>query len=143
MTKGDARDLFSEAYDGELDADARARFDAALTEDVELAVEFAEFCDLIDLTRADAAKDAEPPVNLLPAIQRKIRVRSAGRFYRDGFSERMGARTLMPLVVAIIMLLILAIAIISISMIDVDDTNAPDAGAPTSDAGVTHSPAAP
>ncbi|NOY90601.1 MAG: hypothetical protein GXP55_05270 [Deltaproteobacteria bacterium] len=133
MTKGDARDLFSEAYDDELDADARARFDAALAEDVDLAVEFAEFCDLIDLTRADAAKDAEPPVNLLPAIQRKIRVRSAGRFYRDGFSERMGSKTLMPLVLSVLMLLLLAIALIGLSFIQIDQDTTP-----SSDAGVTH-----
>jgi len=130
VTSDEAKDLFSEAYDDELDAETRARFDAALAEDTDLAVEFAEFCDLLDITHADAERDAEPPRDLLPGIQKKIRIRSAGRFYRDGFSERMGSKTLMPVVVGIIMLLILAIAIIGISMIDVDGGDTSDGGVP-------------
>jgi len=133
VTSDEARDLFSEAYDGELDADAKALFDAALSEDVDLAVEFAEFCELLDVTHDDAAQNAEPPRDLLPGIQRKIRVRSAGRFYRDNFASRMGSKTLMPVVLSVLMLLLLAIALIGISFSEIDQGGAPpeqDAGAP-------------
>jgi len=137
VNSDEARDLFSEAYDDQLENEKKAAFDAALAEDPELAVEFAEFCDLLDITHADAARDAEPPRDLLPAIQKKIHIRSAGRFYRDGFAERMGARTLMPIVVGIIMLLILAVVLVGISFVDIDDASHTDAGTPTTDGGTS------
>lgn len=128
MNSEEARDLFSEAYDDALDPERKAAFDAALAEDPELAVEFAEFAELLDLTHADAARETEPPRDLLPAIQKKIRTRSAGRFYRDSFAQRMGAKTLMPIVIGIIMLLILAVALAGLSLIEIEGAGGSDAG---------------
>ena len=87
MTADEARELFSEAYDGELDEEGRAAFEAALAADEDLAIEYAEFEEVIDGTHAMHTGGAAPP-DLLKGIQRKIRERSGGRFFRDRFAAK-------------------------------------------------------
>jgi anti-sigma factor RsiW len=87
MSADDARELFSEAYDSELDEDGRAAFDAALAADEDLAEEYAEFAEVIDGTHAMHTGGAAAP-DLLKGIQRKIRDRSGGRFFRDRFAAK-------------------------------------------------------
>ena len=87
MSADEARDLFSDAYDSELGDEERAAFDAALEADEELAQEFEEFAEILDGTHAMHTGGAAPP-DLLKGIQRKIRERSGGRFFRDRFAAK-------------------------------------------------------
>lgn len=86
MTPDEARDLFSAAHDRELTSDVKRAFDVLLSEDVELAAEYAAFCQV--LSSASAPLTDAP--NLLPGVQKKLRSRSRGKFYRDAFSEHAG-----------------------------------------------------
>ena len=79
-----ARDLFSEAFEDELDPALRARFDAALAADATLREEYEAFVALFAGARSLAA---EPAPDLLPSVQRKLRERSRGRYYRARFAE--------------------------------------------------------
>ena len=109
MTSQEARELFSAAYDSELDPGTQAAFDSALAADAALATEYAEFRTLLTA----AAEDSTPPgptPDLLPGVQRRLRARSRGRFYRDRFSERAGLGARSPLVVVIVMLVLGALA---------------------------------
>jgi len=49
-----------------------------------------------------------PEVNLLPGVQRRIRERSRGRFYGDGWSRR-GSPTSTYIVTSLLMLVILVL----------------------------------
>jgi hypothetical protein len=49
-----------------------------------------------------------PEVDLLPGVQRRIRERSRGRFYADGWSQR-GSATSTYIVTSLLMLVILVI----------------------------------
>ena len=105
MTSQEARELFSAAYDAELDTVTQTAFESALAADTSLATEYAEFRTLLTA----AAEDSTPPgptPDLLPGVQRRLRARSRGRFYRDRFSERAGLGLRSPLIVAVIMLVL-------------------------------------
>lgn len=140
MNADQARDLFSDAYDGTLSAEQRAAFDALLAEDAALRAEFEELKELLDethqlkdlfreggISEAEALEafvadrplpgDADPPPDLLKGVQRKIRERSRGRFYRDRFTEK---RTMgwTPLILALLMVLILGVAWFGMSYVE-------------------------
>ena len=102
----EAVELFSDAYDGELDEETQARFDAALAADEELAEEYAEFATVLDGTHS-LNTGGTPPPDLLKGIQRKIRERSNGRFFRDHYSSRqqVGVAWLTLLLAAVMFLL--------------------------------------
>lgn len=63
--------------------------------------------DVRALLRKAAAKD-EPPRDLLHGVQRRIRHRSRGKFYGDGWSRTTGPSSTY-LVTSLLMLVILAI----------------------------------
>ena len=110
MTPAEARELFSAAFERELDAAQQQAFDAALAADAQLAREYQAFTAMLELARgsgADTAPD-EPVPDLLPGVQQRLRARSRGRFYADRFSERLGSGLLQPLPLALIMLGLLA-----------------------------------
>jgi len=108
VTSDDARELMSDAYDGSLDAAQRAAFDAALEADDELAAEYAELKSLLDEAHA-LDGDELPTPDLLGGVQKKIRERSKGRFYRDRFAES-GGLGWTPLLLGLVMLIILGAA---------------------------------
>ena len=141
MTGEEARERFSEAYDDELSAEERAAFDAALDADPELRAEYDDFRALLDGTHALAAEDDpdlrddvalrraflegfaesgadEPVPDLLPGVQKKIRERSRGRYYRDRFAERGKYAT--PLLLAIVMALVLGMAWFGLSYVQLE-----------------------
>ncbi|MBX3245849.1 MAG: hypothetical protein KF901_01565 [Myxococcales bacterium] len=139
MTSDEARDRFSDAYEGELSAEEQAAFDAALAADEALAAEYDDFRaflegtsalaglgDLLDL-RDDPSLRREflmepPPADapdLLPGVQKKLRERSRGRYYRDRFAERSKLRAF-PLVLGIIMVLILALSWFGLSYVQLE-----------------------
>ena len=117
MTPEQARELFSAAHDGELDATTQAALDAALAADPALAEEYAAFGRMLAWTRGaqnKAAPHATAPhaagPDLLPRVQRALRERSRGRFYADRFAERQGAAGVRPWLLAATLLLLLCAA---------------------------------
>lgn len=110
MSPEQARELFSAAHEGELDAPTRAALDAALAADPALAEQYAAFGRMLELTRGHSPLPATPEggsPNLLPGVQRALRLRSRGRFYPDRFSERQGATRLTPFILSAALLLVL------------------------------------
>ena len=116
MTPAQARELFSAAFERELDSAQQAAFSAALHADPDLAREYAAFAALLELTRGAGATSSagpdlqDPAPDLLPGVQRKLRARSRGRFYADRFAERLGSGLLQPLPLALLMLGLLGLA---------------------------------
>ena len=110
MTGEEAREKFSAAYDGELAGDAKSEFEAALADDAELAKEYGEFQSMLRETAALAIEPPPPPPDFVAGVQRKLRQRSRGRFYRDRFSQTSGPRAMLPILVGIAMLVVLGIA---------------------------------
>lgn len=108
MTADEVRELFSAAYDGELDAQQKPAFEAALARDAELAGEYAAFRAMLEGARNDPAETPAP--DLLPGVQRRLRARSRGRFYSDKFAERAGIGLWNPLLFAVAMVAVVALA---------------------------------
>jgi anti-sigma factor RsiW len=88
MNAEDAEALFSAAYDAELPADERREFERVLHDDPELAERYLEFCRTIQTLKL--AEESVPVPDLLAGVQRRLRSKSGGRFYRDRFAERAG-----------------------------------------------------
>lgn len=87
MNGDDARARFDAAIDDELDGGERAAFEAALARDPALRDEFVRHRRVVEATRALASA---PPVDLLGGVQQKLRARSGGKFYRDRFAVEQG-----------------------------------------------------
>jgi anti-sigma factor RsiW len=109
MTAEQARELFSAAFEHELDESQASAFAAALAQDPELAREYDAFVATFELARQEPP-GASPGPNLLPGVQRRLRARSRGRFYGDRFAERLGSGLLQPLPLALLMLGLVAVA---------------------------------
>jgi len=115
MSPDEARELFSEAYEGLLAPPAREAFDAALEADAALREEYEGFASLLREVRASARHTPPPEVDLLGGVQGKLRRRSRGRYYRDRFAARSGTGLTTPLVVATVMALVLVAAWVFLS----------------------------
>lgn len=121
MTADEARDLFADAAEGNL-GERREAFDAALAGDAELKEEYALYQQLMGTTRAmgdDEAHDAAAPA-ILPAVQKKIRVRSRGRFFKDRFAEGADKNTLTLVLTMAVLLLVAATIVIVQNLVVVD-----------------------
>jgi anti-sigma factor RsiW len=111
MTAAQARELFSEAYERELDPAQAEAFAAALAADPELAREYDAFvATLSGIARSESSRPAAAAPNLLPGVQQRLRARSRGRFYGDRFAERLGSGLLQPLPLALLLLGVLVLA---------------------------------
>jgi anti-sigma factor RsiW len=106
VTSEQARELFSAAYDAQLDAPEQEAFDHQLESDAELAREYAAFCATLDAVRADAAT----PPDLLRGVQTRLRNASGGRYYADRFAERSGVGWLQPWVLLIACAVLMGLA---------------------------------
>ena len=130
MTRDEARENFGAAFDGEL-GETRAEFDALLAEDAELREEYDEFAQLLRETQSLALDDAlpdgggPPAPDLLAGVQKKLRARSGGRFYRDRFSERSTRGLSLPLVLAAAILVLLAVVLVALNWTTVLDVPPP------------------
>jgi hypothetical protein len=69
------------------------------------------------LLKRSLARDAEDAPNLLPGIQRRLRKRSRGKFFADGWSTA-NTRTSYALI-GLSTLLLVALAYIALSMVEV------------------------
>ncbi|MEZ4336262.1 MAG: hypothetical protein R3B82_06510 [Sandaracinaceae bacterium] len=116
MNSAEARDLFSEAFEGDLDEERKRAFDAVLAEDDALKAEYDDFVDTFNVLHKLAEPESVQAPNLLPRIQERIRRRSGGRYYRDRFSRRSGGPGwAMPVIAAVAVLLILGVAWFALS----------------------------
>lgn len=116
MSPDEARDLFSDAYDGELTPDDEAAFHALIAADDELQLEYESFCLFVGRTSELGIGD-EPEIDLLAGVQAKIRQRSGGRFYRDRYAMKSGPGRMTPLLIALVMFGVLAIAAFGLSFV--------------------------
>ena len=122
MTSDEARELFSAAHDGEIDAETKRAFELALAADAELEAEWKEFTELLREARAIAEEDEETDApDLLGGVQARLRVRSRGRFYRDRFASDASGKTMLPILLGVVMLLVIAIAWLTIHVVQVQD----------------------
>jgi len=127
VTSAQARELFSDAYDAELDPETRAAFDAALAADEALRADWAHFRAALDLARnalgADGGEAQAGPAptpgsamghvpNLLPGVQQRLRARSRGRYYGTRYAERRRRGRISP----VYLLVTLAVALVSLWM---------------------------
>lgn len=107
MTPEEAREHMDAALDGELTLAEQRAFDAALGADPSLREDYArlrewkrEACALREVPTSDG-------LDLLAGVQRRLRERSGGRFYRDRFSQAHGraGATIWMLALAVLVLL--------------------------------------
>jgi anti-sigma factor RsiW len=137
MTADEARELFSEAFEGELSPERKAAFDEAVANDPALHAEYDDFVDTFrTMGRLAEAEEAQPAPDLLHGVQDRLRKRSRGRYYRDRFSERAGPGWVMPLLFAMVGLLLVALAwyLLQMSMVVFEEpAEAPASERSTSD----------
>ena len=69
------------------------------------------------LLKRSLARDAEDAPNLLPGIQRRLRKRSRGKFFADGWST-INTRT-SYILIGLSTLLLVALAYLALSMVEV------------------------
>jgi anti-sigma factor RsiW len=117
VTPSEARDLFSAAYEAELDTQQRAAFDALIADDAALASEYAEFCETLRDAKNELLGTAPLP-DILPNVQRALRVKSRGRFYGDKFAERAGLGGFGPLLLGALTVGVLVLLWLSLSYFD-------------------------
>lgn len=109
MDSEQARDLFSEAFEGDLDDERQRAFQAALASDAELQAEYDDFVETFQIVGRMAEDVPEPP-DLLHGVQERLRKRSRGRYYRDRFAKRAGPGWMLPLLTSLAVLALLALA---------------------------------
>jgi anti-sigma-K factor RskA len=111
MDANQARDLFSEAYEGDLEGERSRAFERALAEDEALKAEYEDFVETLrmvgDLGKAD---DGLPPPDLLHGVQERLRKRSRGRYYRDRFAQRASMSWMLSVTLAATVLLLIGAA---------------------------------
>jgi anti-sigma factor RsiW len=117
VTPEEARDRFSEAVDGELTAEERTQLQQALDSDPALRREFESFRSTVESTRSLRDSGVRPRRSLLPGAKLKLRQRSRGRLYRNGFADRGGPRFL-PLLLVLVMLIVLGAAWFAFYLLD-------------------------
>lgn len=110
MGTDEARDLFSEAFEGDLDEERQKAFQEALAKDEELKAEYDDFVETFQLVSRMGDDDAVEAPDLLHGVQERLRKRSRGRYYRDRFAKRAGPGWMMPLLTSVAVLVLLALA---------------------------------
>jgi hypothetical protein len=109
VTSEEARELFSEAFEDDLEEDRKTAFLGALDADAELKAEYDDFVETFALV-GKIGEDVQPPPDLLRGVQERLRKRSRGRYYRDRFSRRAGPAWMLPMILVVTVLTVLAVA---------------------------------
>jgi len=89
--------------DGEMQPDERRRFEARLAEDPALAALVAEYREMVEMLHADRDVGETLPPEFLVAVQRRIRLKSKGRWY-GGLRSRFPYETFGVLAVILVLL---------------------------------------
>jgi hypothetical protein len=106
MSPDEARDLFSEAYEKALAADAQRAFDDALAANAELAGEYAAFCRMLELMKARP----RPTPNLLPGVKRRLRMRGRSALRNKLYGVQ-------PIAIGALMLVLLGVAWLALRLL--------------------------
>ena len=115
MTPEQARDLFSDAYEGGLPEDVQRVFEAQLAADDALAAEYAAFRRALELVRQRPRVQSP---NLLPGVRRRLRRR--GRFYAGPLLERLGlGGVIHPVALGVLMLALLGLGWVALQLLEV------------------------
>lgn len=126
MSPEEARGRFSEAYEGSLKDAERVAFERALGADETLRADYESFRRAVDGTRAlGRHAGSRRSRDVLGGVQRKLRERSGGRYYRDRFAERAGLRRQWPLWVATATLMAIGLVWMALRFVDVAPRPAP------------------
>ena len=132
MDSNEARDLFSEAYEGDLEDERNDAFEQALEGDADLKAEYDDFVATLqmvhDLGNAD---DGLPPPDLLRGVQERLRNRSKGRYYRDRFAQRASMSWMLSVMLAVTVLFLVGAAWYVTQAMLVETVDAPSAPAET------------
>ena len=110
MSSDEARELFSDAYEKSLAGDEQRAFESVLEAHVELADEYAAFCRTLELMRR--RPQAAPP-NLLPGIQRRLKMNKRGETMR----RRFGLGGVHPLALGLLMLALAGVAWVAFELL--------------------------
>lgn len=111
MTSDQAREVFDEAFEGELGQQAQLEFEAAVAADAELRADWEAFVQTMREVRGlSLREDAASTPALLEGVHRKLRVRSRGRFYRDRFASVGGRERMVPVVLAVVAIVLVLVA---------------------------------
>lgn len=128
MDSNEARDLFSEAYEGDLEGERNDAFEQALEGDADLKAEYDDFVATLqmvhDLGKAD---DGLPPPDLLRGVQERLRNRSKGRYYRDRFAQRASMSWMLSVMLAVTVLFLVGAAWYVTQAMLVETVDAPSA----------------
>jgi len=116
VTPEQGRELFNAALDDELEPSARAELDALLAAHPDLAAEYAALHHTLTLVRAGVGQSPTP--DLLPRVQRRLRIQSRGRYYGDRFAERSRRGAPQPLVLAGVLLAVLGLLWLALRVLD-------------------------
>lgn len=110
MSPDEARELFSDAYEKALASDQQRAFDSALDAHVELADEYAAFCRTLELMRQ---RPKPMPPNLLPGIQRRLKMNQRGQALR----RRFGLGGVHPVALGLLMLALAGLAWVALELL--------------------------
>jgi hypothetical protein len=124
MNAEEARELFSEAFEGELDEERKRAFEEQLEKDEALREEYRVFVETFQIVSRFGDDDDAP--KLLPKVQERLRKRSKGRFYRDRFSQQTGPSWLLPLLAVMALLIVGAVAWYVMQSVVIVETTASD-----------------
>ncbi len=143
MTADEARDLFVDAIDGMLDEEQQAQFDALLESDVVLRAEYDELKEVVGAAQSlredresldeivafneDRLPEIDVPIpDLLPGVQRKIRERTRGRYYRDAAPREKAMMPWVPLILVLLTALIVGAAYGAIVLMENEAQESPN-----------------
>jgi hypothetical protein len=110
MSPDEARELFSDAYEKSLAVDQMRAFESALQAHVELADEYAAFCRTLELMRQ---RPQPTPPNLLPGIQRRLKMNKRGETLR----KRFGMGGVHPVALGLLMLALAGLAWVAFQLL--------------------------
>ena len=113
MTPDEAREAFDAAFEGELTKERRAAFDAVLAADAALREEYDEFASTLRTLRGLGVQDAEARTSeeFVANVERTLRTRSRGRFFRDRYSMARREERVLPFILAVVVFLMVVIAV--------------------------------
>lgn len=108
MTSQEAREHFSDAYEGDLSSDTLSDFEAALSADAALSSEYASFQDLLQNAEQHAGPVGATP-DLLRGVQKRLRGSTRNRFYGDRLGAIFGRGGISPLLLGMCIVALVAL----------------------------------
>jgi anti-sigma factor RsiW len=114
MTPEQARDLFSDAFEAELDAEQQQAFDQALAANDALRAEYEAFQRAMQAVQGVPSATAP---NLLPGVQTRIFKRTRGKYYAQG-RNRLSHGLIHPVALGVFMLALIGFGWLALRLLD-------------------------